>query len=406
MKSIGIVGAGLAGVTLAQSLRNNGYDGSIHLFGAEPEIPYDRPPLSKAYLVGDADRSSLTLHEPSFYEDNDIDLRTDCVVDAIEPARTGIRLATGHRVALDFVALATGGRPRPLPIEGATLDGVAYLRTLADADKLRHRLRTATSIVVVGGGFIGSEIAATAKSLGKEVTIVEQAPRLLPRVVPSDISDVLEEVHRNNGVRVLCRRHIQRMIGDSHVRAVELSGDLTIAADLVVVGIGMLPNDELAQEAGLTCAQGISVDPFGITSIPQIAAIGDVALRHDARLGRPVRSEHWRGAQTQATRLAETLMGGHPSTLDVPWSWSHQYDHDIQVTGDCVGAEQTIIRGDRQGAQFCALYLRDRKVVGAFGLNAGRDIRGAMRLIETGAEPALGDLADTTTDLRRMASVA
>lgn len=404
MRSIGIIGAGLAGVTLARTLRHRGYDGALHLVGDEPELPYDRPPLSKDYLIGTNKPSDIWLHEPTFYEDNAIDLRTGSTVDHIAIGEGAIRLSDGESIAVDQLVLATGGRPRRLSLSGSELAGVSYLRSIADANSLRERLIDAASVVVVGGGFIGSEIAATARIMGKQVTIVEQAPRLLPRVLPADISDVLEEIHRDHGVRVLCRRHIQRFGGDTHVQFVELSGGLHIEADLVVIGIGMEPNDELASSAGLTCTDGIHVNPFGITSIPQVAAIGDVARRFDPNSGRSVRSEHWLSAQNQALRLADALLGAIPDTTETPWAWSHQYDHDIQVAGDCVDAEASIIRGNRDSKNFCALYLRNGKVVGAFGLNAGRDTRGAMRLIESGAQPTIEELQDAGMDLRKMAT--
>lgn len=401
--SVAIIGASLAGVNAAGGLRRHGYDGRIVLIGDEPELPYDRPPLSKDFLLGAKSDADVRLHPDSFYVDNAIELRAGSRVTRLLPSEGGFELdGSGEVLRVDDVVLATGAAPIRLPVAGCELDGVFYLRTLADAIALRDNLATASSVVVVGGGFVGTEIAASAAALGKSVTIVEREPEILGRVLPRDLAALIAEVHSEKGVRILRGQTVTGIGGSTVVRHVELSDGSRIEADLVVIGIGVRPATELAAEIGIACDNGVIVDEYCRTSLKNVYAAGDVASFPDPILSRRIRLEHWKHAQNQGLAVAMSIVGEERPYEDVPWFWSHQFEHDIQLAGHIEGADSKVVRGDVDAARFCTLYLRDRAVVGAFGFNAGRDVRGAMELIRTAAPVTAAELADPSVDLRRL----
>ena len=362
-RGVVIVGAGQGGLDTAAALRSRGHTGRITLIGEEPAVPYQRPPLSKAYLTGSTGEGELALRAPSFFATQGIDLRTGERVDRIDRAGRSVTLGSGSVLAYDTLVLATGARPRTLPVPGAALYGVLTLRSLADAEVLRRRLDgPPLRIVVVGAGFIGLELTATARTLGHEITVVEAQPRALSRALTPEMSRRLLDEHRDRGVRILLSREVNALHGDAsgRVQVAELDGGERIPADLVVVGIGVLPNTELAADAGLLVGDGIVVDPYLRTDDPDIYAIGDCArypsphtfLTPDAhrsvRSGQHVRVESVQNAAGHAQSVAATICGEPAPYTAVPWFWSEQYSWRLQIAGLTAGHDECVVAGARR----------------------------------------------------------
>lgn len=363
--SVVIVGAGQAGAQLALSLRQQKFEGRITLLGDEATAPYQRPPLSKAYMLGKVEAAGLLMRQPAIYEQQRIEWRGGVGVEAIERSAGCVLLAGGERLAYDALVLATGTRNRLLRAPGATLAGVAYLRTLADAQRLRERLATAHEVVVVGGGFIGLEFAAVAAASGKRVTVLEMAPRLMARAVSPAVSAHFERAHQRAGVQVRCRAQLEALEGvDGRVASALLVDGERIAADLVVVGIGVLPNAELAQQAGLELADGIRVDGRLRTSDGAISAIGDCAsfparCVHVAA-DTQVRLESVQNAVDQAKFVAVRLMGAEGDYQAVSWFWSDQFDQKLQIAGLATGADRWELVEDGKPGLGVHCYAGDR----------------------------------------------
>lgn len=402
-----IVGASYAGTQLAASARELGFEGAIVVLGDEAHAPYQRPPLSKGLLTGKTQQDQLGLRGPDFFTQNRIDLRLGTRATALDTAAQTVQLADGSTLAYSWLALATGARCRPLPVPGAALQGVHQLRTLDDAQAVLQAMGPGRRACVIGGGFIGLEVAAALTAAGAGVTVVEGLPRLLARSFSEPMSDYVAAAHRQRGVTLRLGAAVRALQGDAQgqVTGVALADGDTIACDLVVLGIGVLPNVELAEQAGIACANGILVDALGRTSAPQVLAVGDVAnMLQPAVPGGPerMRLESIQAANDGA-RAAATVLVDRPVPLSaVPWFWSDQHDLKFQMAGLPVAGDQAVLRGDMASDRFTLFYLRDGALVAAHSVNRPAEHMLARKLIAQGARIAPEALADTALDLKTL----
>lgn len=388
-----IVGAGHAGDAVAAHLRQYGYQGHITLLGEEAFAPYHRPPLSKAWLKGEQDVAALALRGADFHQRQDIALRLSTRVAAIDRRNRQVVLESGETLPYAHLILATGARARPLALPGAALPHVHTLRTRDNADRLRAALLAGRSLAIIGGGYIGLEIAASARALGLAVTVIEREARLLARVASEPLAAFFQRLHEAHGVRILLGAEIAA-IGTGHVR---LSDATAIPADVVVIGVGAVPNTALAEAAGLDCANGIAVDPASRTTDPAIYAIGDCAAREVPRYGRRLRLESVPGAQEQAKQAAAAIAGRGAPAPETPWFWSDQYAARLQIAGLLLDVTQTIVRGESHGEKFAAFHLAANGIVQAVeAVNAAEEFMAGRILIQQRKIPlgaALADLA-------------
>lgn len=387
-----IVGAGHAGASLAGQLRQLGYGGSITLLGQESSPPYLRPPLSKAWLKGEAQEQDLLLRAPDFYAEQDIDLRLNCTAQSLDLHSRLLRCVDGSTVAFDQLVIATGARARELDLPGRGLAGVHYLRELGHAQSLQQALSKARRLAIVGGGFIGLEVAATARALGVEVLVLEQQPRLLARVASEPLSAYLEQLHRSRGVVLEQGVQVQALLGEDAVRGVRLADGRELQADVVLIGVGSMPNTELLQQAGLECRAGIPVDDCARSPWTPVYAIGDVTLRPSAN-GAWRRLESVPSALEQARQLAQHLCGLPVGEPDVPWFWSDQYEAKLQMAGLAPPGAQTHVLGDVQAGKFCVLHLDGARLLAAECVNAPADFMQARKAIAQGRELDLDKLS-------------
>ena len=406
-RGIVIVGAGHAGVQLAASLREEGFEGAITLLSDDPRLPYQRPPLSKAYMKREATADSLILRGPAFYEQKQIDLRLGVAAEAIDRAAHAVRLRSGETLAYSRLVLATGGLARPFAVPGATLAGVHVLRDMGDADALRDRLENSKNVVVVGAGFIGLEFAAVAAKARLNVAVVEVAPRVMGRAVSPALSDFYAEAHRDFGANVLLGMGVAEIIGTGgKMSGVKLSDGRVLPADFVVVGIGVVARDGLAKAAGLDCPNGVRVDAQLATSDPDIFAIGDAALHPNVWGSREMRLESVQNATDQARALARTLTG-KPTPYDaLPWFWSDQGDLKLQMVGLMDKADAYVTRGDPATRAFSVFGFAGGKLVAVESVNKPADHMMARKLIATGAALSPEQAGDADFDLRALAKAA
>ncbi|OBB16459.1 hypothetical protein A5776_21445 [Mycolicibacterium elephantis] len=400
-----IVGANLAGGRAAVALRDEGFDGNIVLIGAEAYPPYERPPLSKGFLTGTTAPESIYLHPLDFYAEHQIDLRLGVTVRRIQPQWGSVELDDGSTLAAEQVLLTTGARLRRLDVSGAELDGVHYLRDIDDAVAIRDHLRSPARVTVVGGGFIGAEVAATACENGCEVTMLETAELPLRRALGPEIARFYADVHRRHGVDLRTGTRVVAFEGDQgRVRKVITHEGTAIDTDLVIIGIGTEPASELAQSAEIATADGILVDAYCRTSHPHVYAAGDV-VRHLSRwAATPVRLEHWQGAQNQALTAARSMLGHLDPYDEVPWYWSDQFDLNLQIAGIPRPDDSQVLRGDMDEGSFSILYLRNGHISCIVAVNRPRDVRPAMKLIEASTPVDACELADVSVELRRLVS--
>ncbi len=397
-----VIGGGQAGGRAVEAMRAEGFTGSIVLLSDESHVPYERPPLSKQLLIGDDGPERTYLHELAFYRDNDIDLRLGTHAVTIHRDERRIRLSGGDSVIYDKLLLTTGAKVRRLSLPGADLDGIHYLRDIADSLAIRACLVAGGDSVVVGGGYIGLEAAAAARTRGCAVTVLEMAPVVMSRVVAPEIGRFFEAVHRDRGVDIRTGVGVEGFEGDGHVERVVCSGGETVPADFVVVGVGIDAASELAEATGLEVDNGIVVDEYGHTSDPDIYAAGDVANHPNPLLGRRLRLESWQNAQNQAIAVARAMCGNAEPYAEVPWFWSNQYDLNLQMTGLAESWDDLVIRGDMASHKFAAFYLHDGTIVAANAVNSPRDVRYARMLIEQKARPDAAALADPETPLKSL----
>jgi 3-phenylpropionate/trans-cinnamate dioxygenase ferredoxin reductase subunit len=396
-----IVGAGQCGVQAAASLRENGFQGRIVLIGEERHAPYQRPPLSKGYLAGKLAPERIELRPASFYTERDIERVFGTRVVAIDRAAGYVRLADGRTQGFDKLLLATGSRPRRLQVPGAGLAGVYVLRTRDDADAIRAEWAPGRRLAIIGGGYIGLEVAAVAVTMGLQVTVLEAAERVLSRVTSPQMSAYFEEVHRRRGVEIRCGAAVAGFEGDGRLHAVVCGGE-RIAADVAVVGIGIMPNVELASEAGLPCDDGIVVDEFCRTADERIFAAGDCTNHPSPLLGRRVRLESVQNATDQAKAAAANLCGKARTYAEVPWFWSHQYDLRLQTVGLVNGYDQIVERGNRARNAFALFYLRDGRLTAVDAVNMPREYMACRRLLPQKACLDLSRLADASVPIQEL----
>lgn len=401
-----IVGAGHVGGRAAQALREAGWGGRIVLIGAEPHLPYERPPLSKALLTGEREPGQCALRTPEAWRADEIEHRVG-TVRSLDPAARTLHLDDGATLACEALLLATGGHPRRLSVPGASSARVQCLRTLDDAAAIAPRFAPGARIVVVGGGFIGLEVAASARARECEVTVVEGGERLLGRAVPAAIAARAHALHARNGVQILlnCVPRAFEPCADGRL-AVVLEDDRALPADTVIVGIGIEPADELARAAGLAVGRGILVDETLRTSAPGIYAAGDVAM-FPSRLGmHRIRQETWHNAETQARVAARNMLGAQEAYRETPWFWSDQYDHQLQVAGEPALGQRTILRAFNGNGEIHFDLDAEGKLVGAsgFGPASGfaKEMRLARMLVERGAAPAPEQLANPEVRLKSL----
>jgi 3-phenylpropionate/trans-cinnamate dioxygenase ferredoxin reductase subunit len=402
-KGVVIVGGGHGGSQVAASLRSEGYVGPVTLISSEADIPYQRPPLSKTYLK-EPENGLQELRPAAFYESHDVDLRLSTTARSIDRHLKTVTLDDGSDVEYDHLVLATGSRPRLPPIAGTDIDGVFLLRDAADARRIHDAFIKAESIVVIGGGFIGLEIAATARSLGRHVTIVEATDRLMGRAVAPEISAHFLDLHRGWGSTVILGAMADGIVGDGkgNLRAVHAGGE-EIAADLVVLGIGVVPNVELAQDVGLTIDNGIVVNDSLQTDDPAIFAIGDCVTFHEVSVDKMMRLESVQNAVDQAKAVAKTIVGKGENYKAVPWFWSDQQDVKLQMVGLANLATRRVIRGNPDDGTFSVFQFAGDRLVAIDSVNRGADHMFGRRIMDQpDSLPTPEQAADEDFDLKSL----
>lgn len=397
-----IAGAGHAAGQLVASLKQQKFDGQIVLVGDETHLPYQRPPLSKKFLSGDLAAERLYVKPAAFYEDPQIELRLDTRIVAIDRARKALEIENGEDISYDKLILAMGSRVRRLSIEGADLEGIHYLRSIADVEGIRSELLTRKNVVIVGAGYIGLEVAAVTRQLGLDVTVVEMADRVMSRVVSPELSDFYQIEHTNHGVKLRLSTGITAMHGDGRVEAVETDNGELIAADFVVVGVGILPNTELAVDSGLNVDDGIVVDETCLTSDPSIYAVGDCTRHPNAIYDRLLRLESVHNALEQAKTAVSNICGNETHYSEVPWFWSDQYDLKLQIAGLSNDYDDVIIRGNPAERSFACLYMKDNALIATDAVNSPKDFVQSKALIASRAKLDLSKLRDTSIQLKEL----
>ena len=364
-----IAGASLAGAKAAQELREHGFDGRVVLIGTEPERPYERPPLTKDYLRGESEREKAYVHGADFYEQHDIELMTGTTVTAIDPGGPSVTLDGGRELSYDRLLLTTGSEPRRIPAPGAELDGIYYMRSLADCDVLRRRLDDSGRVAVVGAGWIGSEFAASARQLGLEVTVID--PLALPneRIFGAEVGGFYRDVHVQHGVEMLLGQGVEAFEGDGAVARVRTSAGKVVECDFAVVGIGITPRTGLAADAGLAVDNGVVTNDRLETSAPGIFAAGDVASAWHPFYEQHIRVEHWANALNQGPVAARAMLGEDVSFDRIPYFFSDQYDVGMEYSGYATSWDAVVFRGDRDAGEFIAFWLSDGRVVGGMNVN-------------------------------------
>jgi 3-phenylpropionate/trans-cinnamate dioxygenase ferredoxin reductase subunit len=400
-----IIGAGLAGAKAAETLRAEGFDGPVVLVGAESEVPYERPPLSKGYLLGAAARESAQVHDPGWYAAHDVDLRTGVRATGLDPVARRVELESGESLTYGKLLLATGASARRLRVPGADLDGVHYLRTLPDSDRLRTALAGGRRrVVVVGGGWIGLEVAAAARSYDNEVTVVEPLPAPLHAVLGAEMGEVFARLHRDNGVDVRTGVGVEGFRGAGSVTAVVLADGAQLPADLVVVGVGAVPNTAVAEAAGLDLDNGVRVDAGLRTSAPDVFAAGDIANAFHPLYGRNVRVEHWANALNQGPAAARSMLEQEVSYDRVPYFFTDQYDLGMEYSGLGSPDATVVCRGKPEDGAFIAFWLRDGRVEAGMNVNVW-DVTGPIQdLIRSGREVAVDRLTAPDVPLAELAA--
>ena len=389
-----IVGASLAGAKAAETLRTGGFEGRITLIGEEPVRPYERPPLSKGYLRGEQPFDAVAVHSADFYEEQDIDVRTSTTVVALHPYTNEVEVKGGERIGYERLLLTTGASPRRLSVPGADLEGVKYLRTVADSDGLHQAAVAGAPIVVIGAGWIGSEVAASARQLGADVTVVDMVSIPLERVLGPEMGNVYRDLHVANGVKFHLGVGIESIRGGRSVQEVKLTDGTALPAGAVVVGVGVLPRTELAEAAGLEVDNGVVTDEYLETTVPGIFAAGDVANAFHPHYGTRFRLEHWSSALNQGPTAAWNMLG-HKRTYDrIPYFFSDQYDFGMEYRGWSKPTDELVIRHGETEREFIAFWLRDSRVAAAMNANVWDQGETLEALITSGAQVSKAALTD------------
>jgi 3-phenylpropionate/trans-cinnamate dioxygenase ferredoxin reductase subunit len=401
MTGIVIIGAGHAAGQAAASLRQAKFEGSITIIGDEAHVPYQRPPLSKQYLAGTQVADKVYLRAEKFYADKDIQLMLDTRATQIDPGTKTINLDNGETIAYEKLLISTGSRPRKLSIEGSDLSGIHYLRTMDDVDGIRADVKPGANLVIVGGGYIGLEVAAVGIELGMNVHVLEMEERILQRVTTPEMSAYYHKLHSDRGVHIHTQTGVTGFSGNGKVEKV-LCGDESFAADIVIVGIGIIPNIEIAEEAGIHCDNGIVVDDHCCTSDPDIYAAGDCTNHPNPLMNKRLRLESVPNAMDQARVSTANMLGDDKVYAAIPWFWSDQYELKLQMVGFSADGDSQVLRGDMENHQFAIFYLKDGKVVAADAVNSPKEFMLCKQLVGKPADPA--QLADPETDLKSLLS--
>jgi 3-phenylpropionate/trans-cinnamate dioxygenase ferredoxin reductase subunit len=396
-----IIGGSHAAASLAPSLRQAGWEGKISIISAEAFPPYHRPPLSKAYLDGSLPLEKLHIRPAQYYEKQDIDLILGCSVTSIDRENQQVILHDGATIPYTKLAITTGARVRKIDLPGSDLDGVHYLRDLGDVDQIKHFVGKGKSAVIIGGGYIGLETAASLRKLGMEVTILEAMPRVLQRVTAEEISAFYTRVHTEEGINIITEASVTSINGEKHAEAVSLADGSTLKADLVIIGVGVIPETSLAEAAGLEVGNGIIVDEYARTSDHDIVAAGDCCFHHNPIYKRDLRLESVQNANDQAKVAANTICGKLEAYSALPWFWSDQFDLKLQIAGLSQGYDEVIIRGSTEtGRSFAAFYLNSGKLIAVDAINRPKEFMLTKKALAVGAPVDISVLADDSADIK------
>jgi 3-phenylpropionate/trans-cinnamate dioxygenase ferredoxin reductase subunit len=401
-KAYVIVGASLAGASAAVTLREEGFDGAVIVIGAECEAPYERPPLSKAYLRGDVPFEKALVRPPIFYDEHRIEIMLGTRVTRVDTTQRVVELADRRQVPFDALLLATGARNRILTTPGAVLEGIYSLRTIHDADRIRAEMRPGRRAVIVGMGFIGSEVAASLRQAGVDVVTVDPGKTPLFRVLGETVGAALAALHRAHGVRTVFEDSVAAFEGERRVALAITKAGQRLECDFVVAGVGVEPQVDMLADSGIRIDNGVVVDEYCQTNVSGVFAAGDVANHYQPLFGRHIRIEHWQNAIKQGAAAARNMLGHHVPYDEVPWFWSDQYDVNLQYAGFHTKWDQLILRGRVDAGSFLACYINDGRIDAVVGFNRGKDVRRAMTLIKDRRAVSLEELADDSVDLRSM----
>lgn len=401
--SVVIVGAGHAAGQAVASLRQEGFEGTIVVIGDESVVPYQRPPLSKKFLAGEIGLDRVLFKPVEFYAQADAELILDTEVEKIDRGAKKVVLEDGREIEYGKLILTTGGRVRKLDVPGASLPGVFYLRTISDVESVRAHFSNGEKLVIVGGGYIGLEVAAVAVKHGIDVTVVEMGETVLGRVTCPEVAKFFQRVHTEEGVKILTGTGLESIEGDGHVEAV-VAGGQRIETDFVIAGVGILPNVELAADAGIECDNGILVDEFCVTSDPNIYAAGDCTNHPNPIYDRRLRLESVHNALEQAKTAAASICGKQKPYGQVPWFWSDQYDLKLQIAGLNHGYDQVVIRGDLNSRSFAAFYLKDGKLIAVDAINRAPEFMMSKMLLQKGVSIPPERLADESIPMKAIAA--
>jgi 3-phenylpropionate/trans-cinnamate dioxygenase ferredoxin reductase subunit len=405
-ETVVIAGAGHAAGQTAVSLRQKGFSGRIIMIGDEDWVPYQRPPLSKAYLAGELEIERLFFKPEKFWPEHDIETMLGVHVDSIDAAAKTLALSNGDSVSYDKLVLATGSRVRELPIPGNQLEGVHYLRNIADVKKLQPAFKEGARLVIVGGGYIGLEVAAVGRKKGLDVTVLETENRVMNRVVATEISEFFQQMHTQEGVKLELGRRVKEIQGTGKVSSVNCADGFSVPADICIIGIGIIPNTEIAEAAGVKCSNGIVVDEYCQTSDPDILSAGDCTRHPNPILGRHLRLESVHNAIEQGKTVAASIVGAPAAYAQVPWFWSDQYNVKLQIVGITEGYDQFVIRGNPDERSFAAFYLQNGKLLAVDAINSPREFMLGKKLIAAGARFDIGELGDADKNFKELATAA
>jgi 3-phenylpropionate/trans-cinnamate dioxygenase ferredoxin reductase subunit len=397
-----VIGAGHAGGRAVEAMRNAGFEGEITLIGTEKHLPYERPPLSKEILQAKPDYTFPYIRPREYFDEQKIELRLGSAATAIVPSEKTVAFGDNEKLTYDKLLLTTGGRVRTLPLPGGDLDGVHYLRTLDEGHSIEAALGEGKNLVVIGGGFIGLEVAASARQRGGSVTVLEIADRLMGRGVPHSISKYFLDLHLSNGVDIHLGTGVERIKGNGAVSGITTSTGKCLDADIVVIGVGIIPETGLAEDAGLKVENGIVVDEFCRTSAADIYAAGDVTSHFSPFAGRHIRLEAWQCAQNMAIAAAKIMCGEEVAYSEIPWMWSDQFDTNLQVAGLPDSWDNIVGRGDAASGNYIGFVLDGGNISGAIALNQPRDLRIARRMMDAGKEYTAAELEDEANSMREL----
>jgi 3-phenylpropionate/trans-cinnamate dioxygenase ferredoxin reductase component len=398
-----IVGASLAGAKAAETLRDEGFDGRVVLIGAEAERPYERPPLSKDYLRRETTDKPY-VHDDGYYEANDIELRTSTEVESIDPDASEVTLAGGESIGYDRLLLTTGSEPRRLSVPGSDLDGILYLRTVEDSDAIAERIESGAKLVTIGAGWIGAEIAASARTKGCEVTVLEMSSVPLEHVLGPELGAIYRDIHIDHGVELLTSTALESFEGSGSVESVRAGDGRSIDADFVVVGVGVAPRTKLAEDAGLEVDNGVLTTERLETSAPGIYAAGDIANATHPLFGRRIRVEHWANALNQGPAAARNMLGKDAPYDNVPYFFSDQYDVGMEYAGYATDWDEVVFRGDVDAREFVAFWLRDGRVLAGMNVNVWDVTDDIQELVRSKAKIDRDGLTDTDVPLDELAA--